>query len=984
MYDASQGSNSGAHIEVQTRSGTNKFHGQLYGYRQSDALNADPFFFKDFKNKADVIPTPALHRGIIGATAGGPIIKDKLFFFGSYQWTTVHDQLNGIQQLTVPTALTDDRSPAALLSVAQQLTPPGGTTPTALDPAAVKLLQFKLPNGQFLIPSSPCAPTDANCIANLDSHGFTNTLFGPPSTFIAHQANFNIDYILNSKDQIFAKYYFQDDPTSTPFAQNDNLLGFPQQLQAGSQVLSVQNVINLSTDLTWDQKIGFIRQRVFSTVSQALQPSDVGINLFGSNRFPGLTINQVGDQNPSASDISGNGLAFGRASNFSDTGSFQNQLELTSNLNWQAGRHTLSFGGNWDYAQLNIINKADQVAAIDFASFQDFMTGMVRGGFGNTDLFQGPTNRYYRAPQVGVYAQDKWRLTGTLNLSLGLRYDWDGALTEKNGNLINFDPAKYQYNFATDTIVNDGLVVAGNNKQFGTPGANNSTVNGRQWGIAPRIGIAWNPKFLPNVVVRSGFGLYYDRGEFFTEFSPSAGGGFNGPFGVTLQPPFVQQVVGNGSGTLSNPFGTTPPAGPPNSPQAFQSQLPNLPTLGACNTSNAFSTCFPAAPFLFGGYDSRNKLPYSENWNLDVQWQAMNDVVLNIAYIGNRGLHETLPIPFNMPQIATPQRPVNGQTSSYGYNISSTETVVTSTGGNVDLRVPFIGYSPNSVLWEAEGVSWYHALQAQINKRFSHGLQGGISYTWSRTLDEGSGLGLFFNGNNPQNLRSSYGPSDFDRTHVLSFSYVYQIPKVASFRGFMDKALNGWGMSGVTTFQSGQPYSIIDFSGSIGSLFFANNDFLTNPIVPLAPGFTPSSAQTGHTLNSLNPAAFAPQFLAPGQDGVPLCDPTGGPGGGPLCDTKESVFGNGGRNIFRGPFQKRADVSIFKDTAISERVRAKYSLDIFNVSNSPSFDTPNNNVSFFNFNSPPDLLNPPSGRLGRIQHTIGSPRLIRMALHFTF
>ncbi|HLJ88214.1 MAG TPA: carboxypeptidase regulatory-like domain-containing protein [Candidatus Angelobacter sp.] len=972
MYDASQGANSGAHIEVQTRSGTNQYHGQLYGRRQSDALNADSFFFKQ-----DGLATPVLHRGTVGGTFGGPIVKDKLFFFTSYQWTSVHDQLNALQQITVPTELTDDRSVTALTNLANTLN--GAPITTALDPAAVKLLQFKLPNGQFLIPSAQITNPDQVS----GGLSFTNNLFGQTPTFTAHQANGNIDYILNSKDQIFAKYYFQDDPTTSPFTQNDNLLGFPQQLQAGSQVLSLQNVVSLSSNLTWDQKLGFIRQRVFSTVSQALQPSDVGINLFGSNRFPGININQVGDPSPTATGVFGNGLSFGRGSNFSDTGSFQNQLELTSNLHWQVGRHTLSFGGNWDYAQLNIINRASQVAAIDFNSFADFLTGNVRPGFGNTDLFQGPTNRYYRAPQVGLYAQDKWRITDTLNLSFGLRYDWDAGLTEKTGNLINFDPAKYQYNFQTNQIVNDGLVVAGNNRQFGTPGTSDSTLNGRQWGIAPRVGIAWSPKFLPSVVVRSGFGVYFDRGEFFAEFSPSAGGGFNGPFGVTLQPPFVQQVVGGNGGTLSNPFGTAPPAGPPTSLQAFQNGLPTLTTLSQCTTSN-INNCSPASPFLFGGYDTRNKLPYSENWNLDVQWQATNTTVVNVAYIGNHGLHETLPIPFNMPQIATAQNPVNGQTSSYGFNVTSTENIITSTGGNVDLRVPFIGYSPNSVLWEAEGVSWYHALQAQVNKRFGYGFQGGASYTWSRTLDEGSGLGLFFNGNNPLNPKGSYGPSDFDRTHVLSFSYVYQIPKIVSFKGVMDKALNGWGMSGITTFQSGQPYSIVDFSGSIGSLFFSNNDFLTNPIVPLAPGFTPGTAKTGHTLSSLNPAAFQPQFLQPGQSGVPACDPTGGPNGGPLCDNLESVFGNGGRNIFRGPFQKRADLSLFKETPIGERVKAKYSLDVFNVSNTPSFDTPNNNVSFFNFSSPPKLLATPSGNLGQIQHTLGSPRLVRMSLRFDF
>jgi hypothetical protein len=166
------------------------------------------------------------------------------------------------------------------------------------------------------------------------------------------------------------------------------------------------------------------------------------------------------------------------------------------------------------------------------------------------------------------------------------------------------------------------------------------------------------------------------------------------------------------------------------------------------------------------------------------------------------------------------------------------------------------------------------------------GFQANVSYTYSHALDEGSGLGLFFNGNNPLNPGQSYGNSDF----------------------------------------------------------------------------------------------------------VPPCDPTGGPGGGPLCDTFESAFGNGGRNIFRGPFQKRADISLFKDTAITERVHARYSFDVFNLTNTPSFDTPNNNVSFaLNFNNPPTFADPqgnpptfPGGNLGVIQHTIGSPRLIRISLHVTF
>jgi hypothetical protein len=297
--------------------------------------------------------------------------------------------------------------------------------------------------------------------------------------------------------------------------------------------------------------------------------------------------------------------------------------------------------------------------------------------------------------------------------------------------------------------------------------------------------------------------------------------------------------------------------------------------------------------------------------------------------------------------------------------------------------VPFVGFSPNSVLYQANGISTYNALQLQATKRFSHGFMINTSYTYSYTLDEGSALGLFFNGNDALNLRQNYGSSDFDRTHVVSINYVYQLPKFNDFHGTADKLLNGWGITGVTTFQSGQPFSVIDFSGAVGSIFYSSNDFVTNPIVSLAPGFTPQSA-LGHGLNALNPAAFLPPTLQPGQDGVPACDPVT-----KLCDTFESAFSNNGRNLFRGPFQKRADLSIFKDTGLTERVRMRFSADIFNVTNTASFDTPNNNVEFdLNFFTklaqqqiPPAQ---PNGQLGVIQHTIGSPRQVRFSLHLIF
>jgi hypothetical protein len=960
MYDATQGATSGAHIDVQTKSGTNAMHGQVYGYRDFGGLDANNFFNNNAENGTIVGPTgapapialPPLHRGIVGATLGGPILKDKLFYFVSYQYTTVRDIPGGVsaQTFNVPTELTSDRSAAGLQALATTL---NGGTPVTLNPVAAALMQFKMPNGQFLIPNP-------NNVANALVAGSDGSFIPPNSSFIAHQASGNLDYIFNSKDQISLKTYFQNDPTNTPFTRNDNLLGFPQQLLSQGNTASLQNVIAVSPSLSWDQKVGFVRQKVFSNTGQPLTPGAAGINVFGSQQFPGITIRSINDPNPNAANLGG--LQFGPNTNFANTGVAQNQIELSSNLTWVTGRHTLQFGGNFDRSQLNVVNLANQVGVLSFSNFLNFLTGNLLDN--RTTLFTGSTSRYYRANQVGMYASDKFRLTKTLNVTLGVRYDWDGPLSEVNGNLINFDPTKYQFNAATDTIVNDGLVVAGNNKQFPTPGASDSTITGRQWGIAPRLGIAWSPSFVKNVVVRAGWGMYYDRGEFFTEFSPTAGGGINGPFGATLQPPSVVQTNAPAGATFQNPFGTTPPpAG--QSLQAFANNLPNL--AGLINGGT---------PFEFGGYDPRNKLPYSENWNLDIQWQPLNDWVVTAAYIGNHGVHEVEPIPFNQPGIATAQNPINGQTSSYGYNVVPSETVNSFDGGNTDLRVPFVGFSPNSVLYQANGISNYNAAQLQITKRFSHGFMINTSYTYSHSLDEGSALGLFFNGNNALNLGQNYANSDFDRTHVLSINYIYQIPKFTQFHGVADRLVNGWGIAGVTTFESGQPYSVIDFSGSQGSIFYGSNDFITNPIIPLAPGFTPQTAGNGQ--GGLNPNAFAPQFLAPGQDGVPA------------GDTLESAFSNNGRNLFRGPFQKRADLSIYKDTAITERVHIKYAFNIFNLTNTPSFDTPNNNVSFNNgFNNPPTFFSSGAAAavgsgFGSIQNTLGSARLIQMNVHVTF
>jgi hypothetical protein len=1059
MYDASQGANSGAHIELTTRSGTNQYHGQAYEYFQNNVFDAAPTFLQPnpfFKG------APPLHRNVFGGTFGGPIKKDKLFFFASYQGQRISDALSGAFS-GVPTlpGLTDtnrDKQDLVNLVNAADSQPgsPCGTNGNPdcisvgqVDPTALALLNAKAKNGQFIIPSEAGAIGGESGIQR-----FNSRIVGPPSTFDAEQVNGNIDYNFSAKDRLAVKYYFQHDPTTSPFAVS-SVPGFPQSLNAGSQVWSIDNTTILTPNSSWEQRFGFIRQIANATTSQQITPNSIGLTLPNGELFPGININNadVGAVvSPTAGGglvpvFSGNTMTIGPSTNFANAGVFQNQFEGASKYNWVIGRHTLAFGGNFDYSQLNVENRENNVAILQFNDFADFLTGTLGSDHSSGTILDGETNRHFRSKQVGVYAQDNIKVKPNLTVNVGLRFDWDGPLYETNGLMTNFNAKDYGYDLATDSFnpVNGtpgvGLVIAGNNKTFGTKGISDSTLTGRQWMFEPRFGVAWSPSFLKNFVVRAGAGLYADRGEYFTELSTSAGLGISGPFSVTTQEPFTIPVsAGTTPGSCPNalnclssaPFGTTLP-GTPTNLNGVAALFPDLRDMAGCFgqpvpgleqpgqpycTPNSFS---PPRSFLFGGYNPANKLPYSENWSLDLQWQPRNDVVLTLAYTGNHGVHLPLPIPFNQPGIATPTNPINNQIYSFGYlaatptvtggcdrfnDASSTciqlppEVVQTTVGdfaasdGNTGLRTRFVGLNPNADLWTANGVSTYNALELSVTKRMSHGLQVSASYTYSHSLDEGSGLGagLFFNGNDPLNPRTSYANSDFDRPHVFTISYLYQFPTIKDASRLLDAAVNGWGVSGITVAESGEPFSVIDFSGAVASVFYSADDFITNPILPLAPGITPgqdtSKAGGGGNLVKgapfVNPNNFTIPFLAPGQDGVPPCQTIGGT---QVCDNVETGFGNNGRNIFRAPFQARFDFSIFKNFKLSERFRLKFEADAFNLFNHPSLDTPNTDFELnTNFNPVPIYVNPPSPShgFGVINGTIGSPRFLQFQLHLNF
>src|ERR1039458_9061560 len=1007
MYDAQQGSTSGAHIDMSTATGTNTIHGEAYVHRGTDWLNAAPFFDKQDPNIPANDKIPQLHRWIAGGKLGGALIKDKLFGYVAYQHLHDSDQEIGLSRLLVPSELTDsNRTPQGLAQISNDIWGTSLTGNGDVNPVAVALLQYKLPNGQYMIPS-------ANGV--IPTPSFPENAISPGTAyFFSDQAVANLDWTKSAKDTLSAKYYYQHDPSIAPYAYS-SVAGFSQHLDAGSQVASLTNSQSITPGFSITEVIGILREKVYSTIPQPFTPQQLNINTFGSTFFPGITIvDPLGLGNPIANPGGVTNLQFltigqGAASQGAFTGVFQNRIMPSANAIWMHGRHSFTFGGSYSYTQLNTRDRRTNQGIISTADFSQFLQGFVNTNddFTTTKFLQGNANRYYRAGQAGAYIQDKFQLRPNLSLTAGLRFDWDGGLTEKYGRVFNFDPSRYAYDDATDTITSNGFIIAGNNKLFPTKGVSDTTLTGRQWGFAPRVGLAWSPKkFNDKVVVRAGFGMYYDRGELYSYLSPGFAEGVinGGPFGVNQTPPYVTAQACTPDSYYLGYIPTCPANG-------YSLSSPSAPTLGPAPSGNPadITQYLPnqaaimngAQMFSFATYNRANKLPYTLNQTLDIQWQPRNDLMFEVGYVGNLGRHGVVPIPFNQPGIATPTNPIhpnsqNPQYYTYGYTLVDSSFnfqnfpngqpyLATYEGGNVDMRVPYIGYSAESETYKAAGVSAYNALQTHIEKRLSHGLQVGFSYTYSHAMDEQSGMGLFFNGNNPLNLRSAYGSSDFDRTHVFNVSYRYQVPKFFSASTLKGKLADGWSINGSTVLQSGQPYSIIDYTGAVGSIFYSVYDGITNPIVPLAPGCTPKNALTGAS------GAFGTPALKSSCFTLPLLQPGDLGGAIPAGDLYETNFTNGQRNIFRQSWQKDADISFVKVTQFGERYSLKYSFDIFNLTNTASFDIPIDDVSqneFYNqfpvIGTPPSsFYNAPSG-LGVVNKTISMPRQIQMTLSLTF
>ena len=1011
LYDAQQGATSGAQIDANTLDGTNRIHGQVYGTFANNYANADPFFFKQqalltVNDNLGAFPmslaNPAVHRWTTGATIGGPIKRDKLFFFLAYQHLYASDESTGISQLTVPEGLTNDRSMTGINNALTSWNDGKPVTGITFSQQAVDLLNATLANGQYLIPSAQTTNAYAYDVPNVTLKGV--------SVLDGDMANAALDYQVTKADRLSAKYFYQNNPNTTPFGYSETF-GFPSTEANSAEVGAIDNTISIGSRFNWEQRVGFVREGTYSYLNQDVTDTTTpsaggsfGINspLLKPGILPGIGISEFAVKANTGVPSLAIGPS-GTVGDFVDTGYHQNRVNPSTNVIFTLGKHTFVAGGGYSYTQLNITNNRTGHGQVNAQSFEDFLEGQAYKSsnvLNSIDPVSGKNNadRYYRSNEFAGYLQDKWQVLPNLSITAGVRYDYHGGLTEKYGDIFNFDASHYNVS-GTDTtgftVSDAGFVVAPNNRQLSGVSSqdiasSDSTLTGRQWGISPRVAFAWSPGFNEGKVVFSGgAGIYYDRGELLQYLSQPAGTGIGGPFGVTESTPLASYITGSGkTNTFANPFAENsnpapPSANPAGITAALQSQLNSMTAKTAdygfnCGGVGQQEDESCPAPLNFASYNPANKLPYTINFTLNMQWQPTNDLAISIGYVGNRGRHSVIPIPVNEAQIATASNPAMigganphavGENSSYGFEVLNaavsadnfgdyapitTEPWQTFDGGNTDWRVPYVGFNPNATSFSTVGVSAYDALEAHLEKRLSHHFQAGLSYTWSHALDEQSDIGLFFTGNNPADLHSSYASSDFDRTHVITGNFQVQLPNAAHTHSFASYFSNDWSLTGIGVVQSGEPYSLYEFSGAVSSINYGNFPDLENPVLGIANPSNPKSAYTGNRgvfrgtggsyLPSINPSQLAINYLAPGVDGIPTAamstrasDPVD------IYETGAAV-GNQ-RNIFRQALQKRLDISLRKSFTVKGRFGIQYSFNVYNVFNTTSEDVPNNHAN---------------------------------------
>jgi hypothetical protein len=865
LYDAAYGRSSGANVDLVSRSGTNRYHGDVWEFFRNNALNANDFFLN--RNGE---PKPVLKQNQFGFVLGGPVRHDQTFFLVSYQGSIAR---NGASPLSLQSALlpplTNDRSQAALGRLfGGQSGAFGGATVAPdgsnINPVALALLNFKFPDGTFAIPNPQL----------ILPNGIGESTFSSPAKFREDQFTLNLDHAVNSRNQAAARFFYSRDREQTPFASfGANLPGWGQDETDNNAILVLSDTHAFSSQLVNLARFGYVRFNGAQIGRSPIDAADVGITSpTGLPQIPAIDINGL-------FMIGSNGSPF--------------FFETTNNFVWQDtvsylyGKHSLRAGFEAKRTQLNVNAPFVTDGFTFFLSFPDFLLGESSAQNGspvsNVFLVSGASGLFPKAERYtdwGLFFQDDYKLSPRLSLNAGVRYEFFGPPSDIHGQLPNFDPALANPNPpAAGTLT--GVVLASNYRGPLPQGVTQSSGTGL-WqkdflDIAPRIGFAWQLHDQPDLVVRGGYGIYYQRlsGQLALDTIGAA--------------PFVLQELRSGASnaqsTLQVPFN---PALPPSS---------NFPI---------FVPRFSDSSIFFPAVSRSIRSPYLQEYGVDIQLEPARDTLWQVGYVGSYGSRLTGCVQFNQAELASPEQPVRGLT--------------TNTVENLPQRVPWLGVGGGSFQCQTRFHSNYNALQTSLRRTFDHGMNLLASYTYSRSLDVTSGGGndsafdLSFITNDQTNPNNAYGPSDFDRTHRFVLSFVERPPDLRTGPWIARQALSHWQFSGILVLQSGLPITPMD---SLAGTIYGNS---VSEVRAECTGTAPASS--GSVMNRLNgyfnTAAFAP---APA-----IGDGTG--------------FGSCGTGIVRGPDQRNFDFGIQRSFRTTEGGKVEFRAEFFNLTNTPKFGLP--------------------------------------------
>jgi hypothetical protein len=936
-YDAGFGRDAGANVDVITKSGTNDFHGAVWEFFRNDVLNANDTFLKIGGQKRAV-----MKQNQFGGSIGGPVMKDKLFFFGTYQGTR---QVNGLSASSLASntlfPLTDDRSRAAIGAIA---CPNGATSTTAagrakwapffggtnvacdgsnINPVALNLLNQKIANGTYLIPTPQRVSNDTN------GNRVGLSTFSIPSHYSEDQFMVNTDYVLSAKHTFSQRYFYSNQPQNQPFSSTTNTPGNGVTPTFNSQVAILKLTSAVTSHLLNEGLVGYIRNTGRLQTQANLRYDQIGMTAPSDPTYP-LTpiISTTGYFNLGGVN---NDVSF----------SAVNTFEISDQISWTHGKQSIRAGFLGEKNQFNFDDPNNKRGSLNFLTFQDFLLGLsaagTGSGFSNVNTSgsqQGSYYKGYRGTAMAMFIQDDLKLRSNLTINAGLRWELNSGVSTNKGVLTTFWPSlvtPFQPVPAGGSY--QGFVVPRNYTGAlpdGITRSNSMSLGNNDLpmhNFGPRIGFAYQPFGSESTsVIRGGYGVFYTL--------PNA----NSVLQTLGNQPFVSSAsltgAANAAATFQTPYTTVL------TPGVWRPRSPNY-TLTVTGVAENIDS------------------PLVQQYNLDVEQQLPSKFVLEVGYVGTRGTRLAESRALNRAYLASPQNPINGVTTN---SVAS---------ANLQARVPYQGFTPGGVTRiETYGFSNYSSLQSTLRRQLSHGLFVQAAYTWSKamtTVTGGDGQNGVFSGgsgnsNDPNDRYARYGLAGYDRTNRLAIAYTWQIPGLKNAAPVARIATSGWKLSGVTTMQSGKPLTFTDTRngtayGTTSRAQYApglgNKDVLNkNGGAMLDRIKSNTFLTTGSTLFVAAPAVANSAAF----NGVQATD-----------------YGNSGISVARGPGNDNWDMTLAKETrvgGIHEGATLTFRTEFFNVWNHAQYMNPGTGVGTASY--------------GVINASSVAPRLIQFALKYQY